>query len=209
MQEALNSRFDAAAAEWDKKQTRVDMATKITSQIIKNIPLQNSHVVMDFGCGTGLVGLNIAPLVSKLVGVDISSGMLERFSQKAEESGLANVEAKSVSEDSLGVKNGEFDSIVSAMALHHVKEPSRVLREFAASLKQNGYLGIADLAKEDGSFHENNDGVYHFGFSEEEFCALFCEAGFEKPKVVVAHTIYRDEKSYEILFCFAKKAQQV
>ncbi len=115
-------RFDKAAKEWDSKQTRITMATKITSQIIKNIPLKNEHTVMDFGCGTGLVGLSIAPLVKKLIGVDISSAMIDTFKAKAIEQGLCNVEARNTDDGSLS-NLCDLDALVSAMALHHIKEP--------------------------------------------------------------------------------------
>ncbi len=197
-------RFDKAAKEWDSKQTRITMATKITSQIIKNIPLKNEHTVMDFGCGTGLVGLSIAPLVKKLIGVDISSAMIEAFKTKAIEQGFCNIESKCVDEHTK-LDFCDLDAIVSAMALHHIKEPHLAFKIFADSLKSGGYLGIADLDKEDGSFHENNNGVYHFGFSADEFEEFFVNAGFEKPQITVAHTIDKELKSYDVLFCFARK----
>ncbi len=181
------------------------MATKITSQIIKNIPLQNEHTVMDFGCGTGLVGLNIAPLVGKLIGTDISSGMLQSFEAKAKEQELANVQTIQL-EGSADFGEHRFDAIVSAMTLHHIKEPQDIFAKFAASLKNGAYLGIADLAKEDGSFHSDNAGVHHFGFTPEEFEEFFVQNGFEKPKIVLAHSIEKEDRSYDILFCYARKA---
>jgi len=199
-------RFDAAAKDWDKNHTRITMATKITSQIIKNIPLQNEHTVMDFGCGTGLVGLNIAPLVGKLIGADLSSGMLQSFEAKAKEQGLTNVETMQLEGDA-DFGEHRFDAIVSAMTLHHIKEPQDIFAKFTASLKSGGYLGVADLAKEDGSFHSDNTGVYHFGFTHEEFEGFFVQNGFEKPTIVLAHSVEKEEKSYDILFCYAKKLQ--
>ncbi len=197
-------RFDAAANEWDKSQTKINMATKITSQIIKNIPLQNHHNVMDFGCGTGLVGLNIAPLVAKLVGADLSTEMLRNFKAKAEAQQLANVDTIELSVDShLG--DSEYDAVVSAMTVHHIEKPNELFSKFASAIKSGGYLGVADLAKEDGTFHSDNTGVYHYGFSQDEFEGFFTNNGFEKPKITVAHTIDKGQKSFDILFCYAKK----
>ncbi len=198
------NRFDAAAAEWDKNQTRVNMATKITSQIIKNIPLQSNHTVMDFGCGTGLVGLNIAPLVAKLVGADLSSEMLKNFKAKAQMQGLQNVEALEVDSNS-DLGENRYDAIVSAMTIHHIEKPNELFGKFTKAIKKGGYLGVADLAKEDGSFHSDNAGVYHFGFTTEEFSEFFTKNGFEKPHITVAHTIDKPHKSFDILFCYAKK----
>ncbi len=198
------AKFDAAAKEWDKSHTRVNMATKITSQIIKNIPLQTEHTVMDFGCGTGLVGLNIAPLVGKLVGADLSSGMLENFKTKAAEQGLTNVETIQL-DPTPNFQNKKFDAIVSAMTIHHIKDPHTVFAAFRDALNDGGYIGIADLAQEDGTFHENNTGVYHFGFTPEEFASFFTQNGFEKPQITVAHTIEKPNGNFDILFCYAKK----
>ncbi|MGE4399230.1 MAG: class I SAM-dependent methyltransferase [Campylobacterales bacterium] len=197
-------RFDAAASEWDKSQTRVNIATKITSQIIKNIPLQNNHTVMDFGCGTGLVGLNIAPLVNKLVGADLSTEMLKNFKSKADAQQLTNVDILELGADShLG--DSKYDAVVSAMTVHHIEKPSELFARFASAIKSGGYLGVADLAKEDGTFHDNNTGVYHYGFTPEEFTEFFTQNGFEKPYITVAHTIDKPYKSFDILFCYAKK----
>lgn len=198
------TRFDAAADEWDKSQTRINMATKITSQIIKNIPLGNDDIVMDFGCGTGLVGLNIAPLVHKLVGADLSSEMLKNFKSKADRNGLNNIETLELSADSHLGENA-YDAIVSAMTVHHIEKPSELFARFASAVKSGGYLGVADLAKEDGTFHENNTGVYHFGFTPEEFASFFVQNGFEPPQITVAHTIDKPHKSFDILFCYARK----
>ncbi|MDD3467573.1 MAG: class I SAM-dependent methyltransferase [Campylobacterales bacterium] len=198
------TRFDAAASEWDKSQTRINMATKITSQIIKNIPLRSDDTVMDFGCGTGLVGLNIAPLVHKLIGADLSGEMLKNFKSKAEKDGLSNVETLELSADSHLGEN-TYDAIVSAMTLHHIEKPNELFGRFANAIKSGGYLGVADLAKEDGTFHENNTGVYHFGFTPEEFASFFVQNGFEQPQITLAHTIDKAHKSFDILFCYAKK----
>ncbi len=198
------TRFDAAASEWDKSQTRINMATKITSQIIKNIPLRSDDTVMDFGCGTGLVGLNIAPLVGKLVGADLSSEMLKNFEAKAAEQGLANVDTLQLG-TTPDFEAHRFDAIVSAMTIHHIKEPNTIFAAFRDALNDGGYIGIADLAKEDGTFHDSNTGVYHFGFTPEEFTEFFTQNGFEAPQITLAHTIDKAHKSFEILFCYAKK----
>jgi len=41
-------------------------------------PAANSLDVLDLGCGTGLVGVAVAPLARQLVGVDLSPGMLDK-----------------------------------------------------------------------------------------------------------------------------------
>jgi uncharacterized membrane protein YbaN (DUF454 family) len=45
-------------------------------------------------------------------------------------------------------------------------------------LKQGGYIAIADLMPEDGSFHDNHESVSHSGFSERALKKVFTKAGF-------------------------------
>ena len=197
-------RFDSVAKDWDKSDFRLNLARNITDKILDSIPLSKSDTVMDLGCGTGLVGLNIAPFVGKLIGADLSSGMLEAFESKAKECGLANAEPMQLEIDS-DLSHLELDVIVSAMALHHIQNPAEQFKKFASAIRAGGILAIADLAKEDGSFHESNTGVYHFGFSEDEWNDFFVSSGFEAPNISVAHTVQKPTKNYDVLLCFARK----
>jgi hypothetical protein len=64
------------------------------------------------------------------------------------------------------------------MTLHHIREPRALLRQFHMALTSGGILAIADLEPDGGLFHEDNTGVFHFGFERSEVRAMFAEAGF-------------------------------
>lgn len=197
-------RFDNVAKDWDKSDFRLSLAKNITDKILDCVELANTDVIMDFGCGTGLVGLNIAPFVKKVIGADLSSKMLEAFKTKAQSGNLSNVEAMHLEVDS-DFSHLELDVIVSAMAMHHIENPSKQFGKFSKAIKSGGILAIADLAKEDGKFHENNEGVYHFGFSQDELNSFFEDNGFEQPTIVVAHTVKKPNRDYDILLSYARK----
>ena len=58
---------------------------------------------------------------------------------------------------------GSFDLIYTLMVLHHVGDVETIIRKFRGLLNPGGYLAIADLYSEDGSFHgEGFSG--HMGF---------------------------------------------
>ncbi len=197
-------RFDEIAKNWDSSDFRLGLAKNITDKILDNIPLSKDDCIMDFGCGTGLVGLNIAPFVKKLIGADLSGKMLESFEAKAKDGSLGNTESMLLEVDSeLGAL--ELDVIVSAMAMHHIEDPKKQFEKFSKALKSGGMLAIADLAKEDGSFHADNNGVYHFGFSPNELKAFYIENGFFEPVILVAHTVKKADRGYDILLSFARK----
>ena len=197
-------RFDEIAKNWDSSDFRLGLAKNITDKILDNIPLSKDDCIMDFGCGTGLVGLHIAPFVKKLIGADLSGKMLESFEAKAKDGSIGNTESMLLEVDSeLGALG--LDAIVSAMAMHHIENPKKQFEKFSKALKSGGMLAIADLAKEDGSFHADNNGVYHFGFSPDELISFFVEAGFETPTIVVAYTVKKLGRDYNILLSYAKK----
>jgi ubiquinone/menaquinone biosynthesis C-methylase UbiE len=64
------------------------------------------------------------------------------------------------------------------MTLHHVKEIRPLLDQFYRILTPSGYLCIADLDLDDGQFHDNNEGVFHFGFDRALLRKDFMKGGF-------------------------------
>jgi len=75
--------FDKEATQWDENPARVRLASDVCAAISKSVPLNTSMRVMDFGCGTGLVTLGLAPLVGVMTGVDNSQGMLVSSDQRS------------------------------------------------------------------------------------------------------------------------------
>ena len=68
--------FNKEAATWDEQPGRVAIANNIGASILRQIKLDPSMDVMEFGCGTGLITLQIQPHVHSITGVDNSDGML-------------------------------------------------------------------------------------------------------------------------------------
>jgi SAM-dependent methyltransferase len=108
--------------------------------------------------------------------------------------GLTNAAAIALDLSSDPVPDSRFDLIVSSMALHHIKEPARLLKRFYDLLLPGGCLGIADLDREDGAFHKDNTGVAHFGFERPQLKRLLEEAGFSKVRDITATTAIRIDK---------------
>jgi len=60
---------------------------------------------------------------------------------------------------------GLFDLIFSAMALHHVQNTDALLDRFASLTAPGGWIALADLDTEDGTFHSGDSGPVHPGFN--------------------------------------------
>lgn len=170
--------FDSVAVRWDQQPRRVELARAVSIAMIRETQPDKAMRVLDFGCGTGLVTLALAPLVREVIAADSSQGMLEQLSSKLLDTGISNVRPYLIPHDGTGTLPIPVDLVVSSMTMHHVADVDGLIKRFQAMLNPGGQLCIADLDAEDGSFHDDPTGIAHHGFCSLEMERLFSEAGF-------------------------------
>jgi tRNA (cmo5U34)-methyltransferase len=185
--------FDAAAATWDQNEQRLQMALGIARAMADHLQLAGSEVVLDYGTGTGVVGLRLASLAKQVICADSSRAMLDVLDGKVQSSGLRNVQAVllDLERGRQDVDLPPFDVVVSSMAMHHIADTGVLLSSFFAFLKPAGRIALADLDTEPGDFHADNTGVEHFGFDRGKLEALASKAGFAG---IATSTAYRMRK---------------
>ena len=171
--------FDKEATTWDEVPARGKLANDIAAAISDEILLTSDMDVLDFGCGTGLLTLKLQPVVHSITGVDSSRGMLDVLKAKIDRQNLPNIKTQYLDTEKGDILKGTYHLIVSGMTLHHVKEIRPLLDQFYRILTPSGYLCIADLDLDDGQFHDNNDGIFYFGFDRALLRKDFMEAGFD------------------------------
>ena len=84
-----------------------------------------------------------------------------------------------------------FDLIVSSMVLHHLPDVPVVLRHLRPALRPGGWIALADLDAENGTFHADPAGIYHHGFERGTVCRWLEEAGFTGASPCDAYRITR------------------
>jgi tRNA (cmo5U34)-methyltransferase len=183
--------FDEAAATWDDNPTRVELAKTVAKGILAQVPLTAETMVMDFGCGTGLITRALAPKVASVAAADPSAQMLAVLDAKAKASGLNNVQPLPLEAGYPSPDGARFDAIVSSMVFHHVEDIPAVLSRFARWVRPGGWVAIADLEPEDGSFHVGNPHVVHHGIDPARLGSQLEQAGFAIQSVQTVHTIRR------------------
>jgi predicted TPR repeat methyltransferase len=135
----IETTFDGFAASFEAKLARLSYrAPALVAAMLGDCGLEPLHRldVLDAGCGTGLCGALIAPFARRLVGVDLSEGM------------LAHAKAKNVYHALMKAELGEylrdhrktFDLIVSADTLVYFGDLKDVVAAFAGALRPNGHL---------------------------------------------------------------------
>jgi ubiquinone/menaquinone biosynthesis C-methylase UbiE len=187
--------FDQEAANWDQVPGRVTVAQDIAESMIREITLTPDMDVLDFGCGTGLLTFALQPFVHSINGVDSSQGMLDVFKTKIKEKNLNNVKAEYVDLDKGDVLAGSYNLVVSSMTLHHIKNITPLLKQFYSILLPSGQLAIADLDLDDGQFHSNNEGVFHFGLDRKQLHNIFTNTGFRDIRHLTAAQVEKPLES--------------
>ncbi len=189
--------FNKDAASWDEHPVRVQLANDVSQAIINNINLRKDMNALDFGCGTGLLTLNLNEYVNSITGIDSSTGMLNILNKKLTNMNVANVKTLHIESERDIVNTGSYSLIVSSMTLHHINDIQSLFGYFFTSLTKSGIICIADLDSEDGTFHDNKDGVFHFGFDRAAIEKTMIETGFESIESITASKIAKPNESGE------------
>lgn len=183
--------FDKEAGAWDEKPRRIKLADDIAGTLTREVNLTPEMDIMDFGCGTGLLTLHLHDKVRSVTGVDSSQGMLDMLQAKVRELNLPNITTRHLDLDRGDVLTGSFDLVVSSMTFHHVPHIRPLLEQFHAVTAPSGLVCVADLDSDEGQFHSDNTGVFHFGFDREELRKVFQEAGFTDVRSTTAAEVIR------------------
>jgi arsenite methyltransferase len=110
--------------------------------------LRPGERVVDVGCGAGIDSLIAAKKVGsegRVIGVDMTSSMLQKARQAAKEVGLENVEFKEGYAEALPVEDGWADVVISNGVLNLMPDKSAALEEMSRVLKPGGRLQIGDI----------------------------------------------------------------
>jgi 2-polyprenyl-3-methyl-5-hydroxy-6-metoxy-1,4-benzoquinol methylase len=192
--------FDEAAANWDVLPQRVELAKAVGKMILCQVQPAHSADVLDYGCGTGLLGLFLLPHVRSVTGADNSPGMLQVLDDKIRLGGLQRMQTKKLDLGCDPMPESRYHLIAANMVMHHVDQIETLLKAFWQMLTPGGALAIADLDTEPGLFHGPDvaASVYHHGFDRQVFMEQFRQAGFLGVKDATAHIVRKPIASGEI-----------
>ena len=100
--------------------------------------------VLDVATGTGNTALALAPLVLRVIGLDVASAMLDQARARAEAEKIENAEFVSGSAEEIPFTDAEFSLVVSRHAPHHFHRLHKFLSEVRRVLKPGGRFVVAD-----------------------------------------------------------------
>ena len=198
------SEFDALAREWDKDQIHKERSVAIANELKKMIPLSRTMKAMEYGAGTGILSFLLKDEFSEIILMDNSSEMIKVCEEKTLLYNTPNIHPLCFDLEHNDFE-GKFDIIYNQMVLHHVNDIEAIISKFYALLNPNGYLAIADLFTEDGSFHGADVDV-HLGFDPKNIIEILEKIGFSEIEYKTCFEIKRNsEKVFPVFLLVAKK----
>jgi len=201
--------FDERAEEWDSDPKKVERAYAVADKIRNAVPLSTNMNALEYGCGTGLLSFALQADLGRITLADTSQGMLDVLREKITASSVTNMHPVrlDLSVDPLPAE--KYDITYSLMVLHHIHDARGILSKFYEILEPNGYLLVADLDKEDGSFHTDGSPDVHEGFSQSELQKWVEEVGFGDVKFSTGYELKKGvdgkEKTFSIFLMVTQK----
>ena len=200
--------FDQRAATWDANPMRAERANAIAAAMQKRLPLTPTTTAFEYGCGTGLLSFALQASLGQITLADTSDGMLAVLRDKIAAQGVSNMTPLKLDLLIDPLPETRYDLIYTMMTLHHIADTDAILRRFHALLHPSGWLCIADLDAEDGTFH-TDEIVPHHGFDRAAFGAKAASAGFQQ---IDFSTVFRmtkeiagQPKEFPVFFMTAKR----
>ena len=182
--------FDIKALTWDDNPLFIERSKHIADKILEHVSLNKEMEAFEYGCGTGLVSFNLLPYLKSITLADSSDGMLEVLNKKIQKYSVTSMDVIKTDLIVDDIPEKKFDLLYTALTLHHIEDIEAILTKFYMMLKKSAFLCIADLDKEEGSFHDNNF-TGHKGFDRDEMKQYFKNAGFKNIKVNTCYSIIR------------------
>jgi ubiquinone/menaquinone biosynthesis C-methylase UbiE/DNA-binding transcriptional ArsR family regulator len=170
--------FATTAGQWDLVRDEL-FGREFLSAALLSL-LDDTWVVGDLGCGTGLATAAMAPNVGRVIGVDASEEMLATAKSR---SSAKNVDWRIGTLESLPIKDQALDAAVLMLVLHHVPSPVAALSEAFRSLKPGGRVLIVDMTPHHHEDYRQQMGHVWLGFSEDQARKFLTQSGFDRVKV--------------------------
>ena len=170
------SEFDDRARDWDKNQRYIDRSEAVAKAMVQTIPFKRNMKALEYGSGTALLSFALKDQFEEIVLMDNSKEMTAVTAEKIADQNIKNMTPLFFDLEHQDYP-GSFDIIYNQMVMHHVNDIDAVLSKFHNLLNPGGYLAIADLYAEDGSFHSAGfEG--HLGFEVDRLADKLKAIGF-------------------------------
>lgn len=205
----MKNEFDEKASAWDANPMHLERSRAIAAGMRTMIPMQKSWEALEFGAGTGLLSLELKHELSSIQLLDSSLEMVRVMNGKLSEAGITSLKAHAVDLTTHPFP-GQYDLVYTQMVMHHVADIDGMVAIFRSLLKPGGFLAIADLYPEDGSFHDGNF-TGHCGFDVDRLADLltrnhYTDITHKECFVIQRPSVNGEMRSYPVFLMVARNS---
>lgn len=200
--------FDERARTWDENPVHMERSMAIAAKMEEMLSLSKHMKALEYGAGTGLLSFILHEKLGSVLMMDSSPEMVKVMHEKILRQNTDTLAPICFNlEHELSEQS--FDLVFNQMVLHHIADVHSILVKFFNMILPGGFLAIADLYPEDGSFHgEGFDG--HLGFDPGKLKVQLLEVGFKNVVFEECYTVKRipdngDVLSFPIFLITARK----
>lgn len=198
------NQFNNKAQNWDNNSIHWERSEAIAKGLLDLIPVNKKMKALEYGAGTGILSFLLADNFSDITLMDNSEEMVKVMQNKVTESPSNNLKPLFWDLVQNDYDKSKFDCIYSQMVLHHIPDTENILNKWQKMLNPGGYLAIADLFSEDGSFHQMDKSV-HSGFDPKKLSLMLQSSGFNEVKYKTCYIMKRaNGRSYPLFLMVAR-----
>lgn len=148
--EQVTKMFDTISGDYDGLNRVISFGIDIKwrKKVVKIVKESNPDTVLDIATGTGDLAINLAETnASKIVGLDISGGMLEIGKEKIKKKGLhSKIDMILGDSENMPFEDNAFDAITVAFGIRNFETLENGLKEIYRVLKPNGTFVILETS---------------------------------------------------------------
>lgn len=180
--------FEMLASRYDTDE-RIQIARVSAEAIREYLNDTDNKSAIDFGCGTGLVGMQLLNDFNSILFLDTSQNMINQLKQKLSEFNVQNVDTLCFDFEKKSRSDLHADYIFMAQVLLHINDVESVLSRLFDVLNAGGHLLIVDFNKNE----EVVSDMVHNGFEQEKLIELMTRIGYRK---IQSKTFYSGSKIF-------------
>ncbi len=172
--------FDRVAEGWDTGRSE-SLGTYAGSFALAGL-IPRELTLLDVGTGTGSLLPLLARHVDRVLAVDLSRGMLERARDRVRAARANSVTFLRADAGRLPLPDASVDGAVINMVMHHLNDPSALLREVSRVLREDARLVLIDFETHQERWLLDEEGHRWAGFEPAQLGAWCIDAGLSVPE---------------------------
>ena len=181
-------KFEMMANIYDTSE-RIQIAKVLADAVREYLVDAKSKNAIDFGCGTGLVGMNLLNDFNSMLFLDTSQNMINQIKLKVADRNIQNVDTLCFDFEKEGRSDLHADYIFMVQVLLHINDVELVLSRLYDVLNVGGHLLIVDFNKNE----EIVSDLVHNGFDQVKLTDIMTKIGYRD---IQSKTFYNGSKIF-------------